>query len=218
MSKSKYSVLLLPLALFITLFAGVLFVDRVSAQVCSGGSNDTREACLRNLPPGQTYTCKDGSYVRVPASAPGGITADQACVNNGGAGTPSAQPIRPATNPFASEGSDADKQCGKGTSTYTPVIDLGCQGNDYKPNDPDAQLNPIMDVLFALLRFLTIGVGLVAIASVIFAGIQFMASRGDPAGTAKAIGRIGSTVGALFLYLIAWALLNWLVPGGVFNG
>ena len=148
----------------------------------------------------------------------------RAAAQNGGAGTPRAQPVQPAeplANPFAADGGDPSKQCGKsaepgagGKGTYNPVIDLGCQGENYQGNE----LNPIMDVLFALLRFLTVGIGLVAIASIIFAGIQFTTSQGDPARTAKAIGRIGTTVGALFLYIVAWALLNWLVPGGIFNG
>ena len=124
-------------------------------------------------------------------------------------------------NPFGDSNVDISKQCGKnpepgpgGDGTYAPVIDIGCQGEGYRGDD----LNPVEDMLFAFLRFLTVGVGIVAIASVVVAGIQFSTSRGDPAGTAKAIGRIGSTIGALLLYVLAWSLLNWLVPGGIFNG
>ena len=214
MSKTKYLYLFILPVLVLAVSFGLVAGNRVSAQVCNSGSPDAREACLRNLPPGQVYTCKDGTYVHIPAGSPGGITADEACKNNGGAGTPSAQPVDPAENPFSVQGRDISKQCGKGPSTYVPIIDLGCQGEDYRGDE----LNPIMDLIFAFLRFITIGVGLVAIGSLIAAGIQFTASQGDPSGTAKAIGRIGNTLGALFLYLIAWALLNWLVPGGIFNG
>lgn len=214
MSKSKFLHLLILPVLGLVLALGLFGGGRVSAQVCSSGSPDAREACLRNLPDGQVYTCKDGTYVHIPAGSPGGITADEACKNNGGAGTPSARPVDPTTNPFSVEGRDASKQCGKGDSTYIPVIDLGCQGNSYHGDE----LNPIMDLLFALLRFITVGVGILAIGSMIVAGIQFMTSQGEPAATAKAIGRIANTVAALFLYLITWALLNWLVPGGIFNG
>ena len=88
---------------------------------------------------------------------------------------------------------------------YTPVIDIGCVGKG----------NPIMDAAFAVIRFLSYGVGLVVIASIIYAGIQYTISRGDPKATAEAVNRIQSSVFALFLYIFGFALLNYLIPAGV---
>ena len=87
------------------------------------------------------------------------------------------------------------------------TIDIGCKG----------QGNPIIDAMFAIIRFLTLGAGLVMVGSIVVAGIQYTTSRGDPQATAKAMGRITSTLGALALLIFAYALLNWLVPGGAFN-
>ncbi len=84
-------------------------------------------------------------------------------------------------------------------------IDLGCRHKG----------NPILDMLFAVIRFLSVGVGLVVIGSIIVAGIQYTTSRGDPQATAKALGRVYSTVGALLLFIFAYAILNWLVPGAI---
>ncbi len=98
------------------------------------------------------------------------------------------------------------KECGSGTASYKPFIDIGCRGEG----------NPILDMTFAFIRFLSVGVGLVLIGSTIVAGIQYTASRGDVAATVKAVERVRNTVIALLLYIFAYALLNWLVPGGVF--
>jgi hypothetical protein len=96
----------------------------------------------------------------------------------------------------------ATHECG-GVKTS---IDIGCRG----------QGNPISLAIYAIIRFLSVGVGLVVIGSIIMAGIQFTSSQGNPQATAAAQKRIASTVGALLLYILAYALLNWLVPGGLF--
>jgi len=86
-------------------------------------------------------------------------------------------------------------------------LDLGCKGTG----------NPISQLLFAIVRFLSVGVGIMVVGSIIVAGIQYSASQGNPQATAAAQKRIAATVGALFLYIMTYALLNWLVPGGLFK-
>lgn len=100
----------------------------------------------------------------------------------------------------------AGKECGEGDDQVKTSIDLGCTGKG----------NPIGDLTFAIIRFLTVGVGLVVIGSIVVAGIQYTASSGDPQKAAAAIKRIVNAVTALALYLLIFALVNWLVPGGVF--
>lgn len=97
--------------------------------------------------------------------------------------------------------------CGGTQNNNHPVnlsIDLGCTG----------QGNPISDLLFAIIRLLADGVGIVVVASVVVAGIQFSASRGDPQATSSAIDRIRTSVVALLIFLFGYGILNWLVPGG----
>ena len=88
---------------------------------------------------------------------------------------------------------------------YTPSIDIGCRG----------QGNPIMDALFGIIQFLSYGVGLVVVGSIIVGGIQYSASRGDPQATAMAINRIRSSLIALLIYIFGYAFLNYLLPGFV---
>ena len=86
-------------------------------------------------------------------------------------------------------------------------IDLGCQNTG----------NPVMDLLFAIIRILSAGVGIIVIASIIVGGIQFAASRSDPQASASAIGRIRTSLIALIIYIFAYAILNFVIPGGFFT-
>jgi hypothetical protein len=102
----------------------------------------------------------------------------------------------------------AGTECGGSPNKPVPTaIDFGCTGKG----------NPISDLAFALIRLLADGVGIVVIGSIIVGGIQFSASRGDPQATSAAIGRIRSSVLALIIYIFAFAILNYLIPGGFFN-
>jgi hypothetical protein len=68
--------------------------------------------------------------------------------------------------------------------------------------------------MFAIIRFLSVGVGLLVVASLVWAGVQYTSSRGDPAATAKAMERIQSTVLALIVYIFAAAILDYVIPQG----
>lgn len=101
--------------------------------------------------------------------------------------------------------------CGDPTNdkvkSYTPSIDLGCKGKG----------NAITDLTFAVIRFLSYGVGLVIIGSMTYAGIQYTGSRGDPNSTAMAIKRIQANVFALLLFLFGFAIVNYLIPGALLS-
>jgi hypothetical protein len=90
-------------------------------------------------------------------------------------------------------------------------FDFGCLG----PKGPK-NLNPIMDLLFAFIRFLSVGVGLVVVASIILAGIQYSTSEGNPETTQAAKNRVRDAVIGLIIYLFAFSLVQYLVPGGLF--
>lgn len=99
--------------------------------------------------------------------------------------------------------------CGKtdnsrGITEVSTSIDIGCKHEG----------NPITDATFGVIRFLSNGVGLVLVGSMVYAGMQYSASRGDPQKAAQAITRIQSNVLALFLYIFSYAILNYLLPAG----
>jgi hypothetical protein len=59
--------------------------------------------------------------------------------------------------------------------------------------------------------------GLVASISIIIAAIQYSASGGDPQKVSAAKKRLYSTVVAIVAYIFLFALLQFLIPGGVFQ-
>lgn len=69
-------------------------------------------------------------------------------------------------------------------------------------------INPAIRVLTAL-------VGIAAVLSIIFAGIQYSASADDPGMVTQAKERIFAVVLGLVGYAFLLAFFNWLVPGGI---
>jgi hypothetical protein len=73
----------------------------------------------------------------------------------------------------------------------------------------DTYINPAIRLLTAL-------VGIVAVISIIMAGIQYSSSADDPATVSKAKHRILNTVIGLVAYIFLLAFINYLIPGGFF--
>lgn len=93
--------------------------------------------------------------------------------------------------------------CGHGSEAIDTSIAIGCEGKG----------NAILDMLFAFIRFLSAGAGLFIIGSLVLGGIQYTISRSDPQATAAALNRIRSVLVALLIYIFAYAILNYLIPG-----
>ena len=70
-------------------------------------------------------------------------------------------------------------------------------------------VNPIINTLAAL-------VGVIAVISIITAGIQYASSADDPAAVSKAKKRFFNTIVGLLAYIFLFAFLNYLIPGGLF--
>ena len=104
----------------------------------------------------------------------------------------------------------AEYQCGVGESAMKTQIDLGCLGKK-------GNLGAIEDLALAIVRLLTYGVGIVLVGSIIYAGITYSASTGNPEQTQKAKNRVRDAIIALVFYLLIGALMQFLVPGGFFG-
>jgi hypothetical protein len=111
--------------------------------------------------------------------------------------------------------------CGSLQGHVITSINFGCYGNSCTnssgPGYCASYHNGIEDLIFAVIRFLSDGVGLIIIVSVIIGGIQYILSRGDPNATAKAVNRLVSTVVALIIFIFAYAILNYVIPAGFFK-
>ena len=115
---------------------------------------------------------------------------------------------RPAASALAATGGSGTVKthdtCGGGSQAVDISVDIGCTGKG----------EPVIDMAFALIRFLSYGVGLVIIGSIVYGGLQYIGSRGDPGSTAAAISRIQNSVIALLIFLFAFAIINYVVPKG----
>jgi hypothetical protein len=78
--------------------------------------------------------------------------------------------------------------------------------------------NAMIALILAIVKFLTYGVGIVITLSVVISGLQYATAQSDPSTVAKARTRIFNAVIALLLYVFAFAILNYLVPGGLISG
>ncbi len=108
-----------------------------------------------------------------------------------------------ASTQSACEQSPSTPGCGAVFSNGDP-----CQGKAYC-DFVDTYINPA-------LNFLAVGFGLIVTITVVVSGIQYITSGGNPQGVNAAKKRIFNAVGALLLFAFMWALLQWLVPGGLF--
>lgn len=101
-------------------------------------------------------------------------------------------------------------RCGSkqdGAYEVYPSFDIGCKGEG----------NAIVDMLFAFIRILTGGIGLALIGSIMYAGFEYATASGDPNKTGLAKKRLVSTLlVALPIYLMTYAILNWLIPMAIF--
>jgi len=97
---------------------------------------------------------------------------------------------------------------GCGVDTY---FSWGC--NKTSTNNSE-QVTPL---LITILNWLAVGVTLAVVAGIIYGAVLYTTSGGNQEQARKSIGIIRNAVIALILYFAMWALLNWLVPGGLFS-
>ncbi len=87
------------------------------------------------------------------------------------------------------------------------------------PSQTTTQLknNPIIRDLNDLVTFGGGLVGIAVVGNIIFGGIQYTMAGGNPQATANARKRIANSLTAFVAFILIWAFLEWLVPGGVFG-
>lgn len=148
-----------------------------------------------SIPLGCPGTTQQGPVAQTPTNCP--FSADA---------TPS--PVNSDNNTVQLDTpSNAKYQCGGGDNAVKTTINFGCKGKG----------NAVTDLTFAIIRFLSNGVGIIIVGSLIVAGIQYTMSKGDPQAAAHAVERIRNTAIALLLFIFAYALLNFLIPQGFFS-
>jgi len=76
---------------------------------------------------------------------------------------------------------------------------------------------PIPDSVISIINFMSFGVGIIVVGLIIVGGIQYITSGGVPQKIEAARKRITNAIIALVLFIFMYALLQWLIPGGIFS-
>ena len=89
-------------------------------------------------------------------------------------------------------------------------IDFNC-----KPTDTGA--NTVTSLLLTIINFLAIGVGIAVVGGIVFGALRYTSAYGNAAQAQQGITVIVNAVIGLVLFILMYAILNFLVPGGVFT-
>lgn len=92
---------------------------------------------------------------------------------------------------------------GCGTDTYFKWCSNGNSG--------------IIGLVTSIFNILSVGVGLAAVISIIIGGVIYATSGANPENAKKGIKQIQNAGIALVLFAGFWAIMNFLIPGGLFN-
>ena len=75
----------------------------------------------------------------------------------------------------------------------------------------------IITYLKTILKFLSGGVGIVILLMLTIAGVQYMTAAGQPEQVKAAKNRLQNAITGLVLFLLAFAILNLIIPGSIFG-
>lgn len=87
-----------------------------------------------------------------------------------------------------------------------PVFAQGVDG-------PNARL--VVTTITNFVRFLSVGIGVVLVVMFGWAGYKYLTARDNSAQVAQAKQAMFNVFLSLFLFIFGFALLNWLLPGGI---
>jgi hypothetical protein len=77
--------------------------------------------------------------------------------------------------------------------------------------------NPVQSLMLQVVNFLAVGVGIAVVGGIIWGGMLYASSNGDSARTKQGINVIVNAIIGLLLFIFMYAIINYLVPGGLFT-
>ena len=120
------------------------------------------------------------------------------------------------TTTLVFDGAYALTTTNKGCEVDTSIIDCNAVGNSVDETG-NLQNSGLWSILILAIQILSAGVGVLALAGIVYGVVLYVTSQGEAAGIKKAIEVIRNVVIGIAAYALMWAGLNWLIPGGVFN-
>jgi len=116
----------------------------------------------------------------------------------------------PAASTFAAADTPGNNGCGVDTAiiTCTDTVDVRQDG---------VENTAVWGLLLLAINILSAGVGVVAIGGVVYGSILYTSAGGNPEQVKKAMGIITNVVIGVVAYALMFSVLNFLIPGGLFN-
>ncbi len=96
-------------------------------------------------------------------------------------------------------------------------VETSILGDEGKYCDDNSDGSGIFMILGIIVNVLTMGVGVLGTLGIIIAGVQYLTASGNEAQMAKAKQRIIEVVIGLVIFGVMWAVLQFIIPGGVFG-
>lgn len=203
----RTTLLLAPLLLAVSVFASTLAISspvyaaeettwqKFIKKKCSGSTADAAEQCASRL----------RERLRERCGAPKDTDKYVDCwrtfiKNNGGTAGPDSSPFE---KEVPNSGGSTSPSCG---DLKTSIIDCDGDGG-----------NPVVNLLLEIVNFLAVGVGIAVVGGIVWGGMLYASSNGDSSKTKQGITAIVNSVIGLLLFMFTYALINFLVPGGLFT-
>lgn len=108
--------------------------------------------------------------------------------------------------------SECDSKAANCCNGVATAIDYGC-----KNSSDEIKGNPLFGLLLAVINFLAVGVGIAVVGGVVYGSVRYITANGNSSKTQEAVKIITNALLALVLFAFLYAIINFLVPGGVFN-
>lgn len=100
-------------------------------------------------------------------------------------------------------GSDAPQRCGE---IKTSLVDCNNDGG-----------NPVVSLVLQVINFMAVGVGIAVVGGIIWGGLLYASSNGDSSKAKQGITAIVNSIIGLLFFMFMYALINFIVPGGIFS-
>ena len=82
--------------------------------------------------------------------------------------------------------------------------------------DASTDGGPVVGLLVEIINFLAVGVGVAVAGGIVWGGFVYSQANGNSTKTQEGITIIVNAVIGLMLFIFMYAIVNWLVPGGLF--
>jgi hypothetical protein len=107
-----------------------------------------------------------------------------------------------------------NNNCGVDTSIIKCPTDTN---NNVSNTNTDVSKTAVFQLLIIAIKILTGGIGVLAIAGIVYGSIMYTTAAGSPEQVKKAIEIFRNVVIGIVAYALMFGFLNFIIPGGVFQ-